>query len=85
MVVGNYTKLYRNVQDYTDALRALEAARNKKPDDPSLRFLLGYHYAFLGYPKEAVRELDELLKLAPRDEIAKKLRDAMAAKLKNPE
>ena len=81
VVVGNYKELYPNMQEYTNQLRAAETARDKK-DSPALRFLLGYHYGFLGYPKNAVRELDKTLELAPSDEIAKKLRDMFAAKLK---
>jgi tetratricopeptide (TPR) repeat protein len=82
VVVGKYARLYGSTGDYTAALRTLEKARNDNPRDPALRFLLGYHYAYLGYPKEAMRELVELVKLAPGDAIARKIRDAAAAKLK---
>src|SRR5262249_22977970 len=70
-----------NIQDYTDQLRALEKARDTKQDDPALRFLLGWHYGYLGYPKHSVRELDKAIELAPKDEVSKKLREVMAAKL----
>ena len=83
VVVSNYSELYRGNQDYTDQLRALEAAR-KKTNSPALQFLLGYQYGFLGYPKEAVRELDKGIGMAPGDVIAKKLRDYFAAKLPSP-
>lgn len=82
VVVKNYKELYTNVQDFTDQLRALEKAVKEKPKDPGLRFLAGFQYAYLGYPKEAVDQLDKGLKLAPRDEMARKLRDEMTAKLK---
>ena len=82
VVVGKYARLYGATGDYTASLRTLEKARNDNPKDPALRFLLGYHYAYLGFPKEAVRELDEGLKVAPGDTIARKIRDAAAAKLK---
>ncbi len=81
VVVKNYKELYGNVQDFTDQLRALEKAVKDKPNDPAMRFLAGFQYAYLGYPKEAVDQLDKGLKLAPRDEMAKKLRDEMTAKL----
>lgn len=81
VVAGNYKELYTNIQDYTDQLRALEKAVKDKPDDPATRFLVGYHYGYLGYPKEAIKELDKTLELAPKDEVAKKLRDAFAEKL----
>lgn len=82
-VVANFRELYGNVQDYTDQLRALETA-SEKTASPALQFLLGYHYGYLGYPKEAVRELDKGLKLMPNDGIAKELRDEFAAKLTPP-
>jgi tetratricopeptide (TPR) repeat protein len=81
VVVKNYRELYGKTQDYTNQLRVLEKAVKDKPDDPALRFLAGFHYAYLGYPKEAVDQLDKGLKLAPRDEMTKKLRDEMQAKL----
>jgi tetratricopeptide (TPR) repeat protein len=85
VVVKNYKELYTNIQDFTDQLRALEKAVKEKPNDPALRFLAGFEYAYLGYPKEAVGQLEKGLKVAPRDEMAKKLRDEMAAKLKSAE
>jgi tetratricopeptide (TPR) repeat protein len=85
VVVSNYKDLYGNVQDYTDQLRALERAVKDKPDNPPLRFLLGYHYAYLGFAKEAVDQLDRGLKLMPQDEGAKQLRDVMRAKLPKPD
>ena len=33
--------------------------------DAALRFLLGWHYGYLGYPKQAVRELNKTVELAP--------------------
>jgi tetratricopeptide (TPR) repeat protein len=84
VVISNHKELYGNVQDYTDQLRALEKAIKDKPDNPALRFLAGFHYAYLGFPKEAVDQLDKVIKLQPRDEAAKQLRDAMQEKLPKP-
>src|SRR5207253_6961579 len=80
----NHKDLYGNVQDYTTQLRALETAIKDKPDNPALRFLAGYHYAYLGFPKESVDQLDKVLKIEPRDEMAKALRDEMRSKLPQP-
>ena len=81
-VIGkNYRQLYGNIGDYTNQLRALEKARNEKPDDPALRFLVGWHYGVLGYPKEAVVELDKVMTLAPQDEVAHKFRDMMVEQM----
>jgi tetratricopeptide (TPR) repeat protein len=84
VVVKNYKELYTNIQDFTDQLRALEKAVKEKPNDPALRFLAGFEYAYLGFPKEAVDQLDKGLKAAPRDQMAKKLRDEMTSKLPKP-
>jgi Flp pilus assembly protein TadD len=84
VVVTNYRELYGKTGDYTNQLRALEKAIKQKPDDPGTRFLLGYHYAYLGYPSHAVKQLDKALELAPQDELAKKLRDLMSAKVPKP-
>jgi tetratricopeptide (TPR) repeat protein len=81
VVVENYPELYSGNQAYTDQLRALENARNQKPDSPALRFLLGYHYGYLGYPQQAVRELDHVVKLNPQDKTASQLRDLMRSRL----
>ncbi len=81
VVVTNYSQLYGNIQDYTDQLRALEKARDAKPDDPAIRFLLGFHFGYLGYPKQAVRELDKAMTLAPKDLGSRKIREIFAAKL----
>jgi Flp pilus assembly protein TadD len=77
-VVKNYSQLYGNIGDYTTQLKALEIARDGKPDDPALRFELGYHFGYLGYPKNAVAELDKALDLQPQDLGSQKLRDIFA-------
>ena len=77
-VVKNYTQLYGSIGDYKNHLEALEKARDTAPENPALRFLLGYHYGYLGYPKQAVRELDKALDLVPQDLATQKLRDTFA-------
>jgi len=73
VVVKNFRDLYGKGDDYTAQIRALERAARRKPDDAGMRFLLGYHYGFLGYPIEAVKQLQKCLSVAPQDEVAKKL------------
>jgi hypothetical protein len=75
VVVEHYKELYAKIGDYTSQLRALEKSRNEHPDDPALRFLLGYHYGFLGYPKDGLKQLDKCRELAPKDELALKLQE----------
>jgi hypothetical protein len=43
--------------------------------------LLGFHYYYLGYSKQALAELDKTLQLEPKDPIARQLRNIVAAKL----
>ncbi len=78
-VVRNYTQLYGNIEDYTNQVRAAEKARDTRADDGAARFLLGFHFGYLNYPKQAVRELDAALVIEPRDVGAEKLRDIFAA------
>jgi tetratricopeptide (TPR) repeat protein len=81
VVVSNFRELYTNVQDYTRQLRALEQQAKNAPSDPTLRFLLGFQYYFLGYPREAAQQLDEAAKLAPDDSRTHSLRALVAARL----
>ena len=80
VVVTDRANLYRSEQDYIGHLRALEDAAEKQAS-PAMQFLLGHQYGFIDYPKEAVRELDKGLRLAPQDDSARKLRERFAAKL----
>jgi Flp pilus assembly protein TadD len=77
VVVANYKELYGRSGDYAMQLKALEAATKAEPDNPANLFSLGYHYGFLGYKDPAVKKLDQLLKLAPEDELAKRLRGVL--------
>ncbi len=84
VVVGHYTELYGKTHDYTEQLRALEKAMKAKSDDPALRFLTGFQYAYLGFADQAIDQLNHAVKLAPHDEMAKQLRDSLRAKLTKP-
>ena len=85
VVVSNWRDLYGKPEDYTKHLRALEKAIQENPNDPALRFLVGYHYGFLGYPKEAARELGYLKELAPKDRIGLRLLEIMQARAEGKE
>jgi len=73
-VVTRYAELYGRPEDYTSHLRSLEAAIRERPKDPALRFLIAYHYSYLGFRKEALEQLDRVAIELPRDEIARDLR-----------
>jgi hypothetical protein len=78
--VSDYKKLYASPKDYLDQLKSLAKASADKPNDPALRFLLGFHYGYSGRVADAVRELDKLVQLEPRDQLGRKLRDLLADK-----
>ena len=50
-----------------------------------MRFLLGFHFGYLGYPTQAVRELDKGVQIEGRDPAARKLHDMFAAKIGAPQ
>lgn len=83
-VVQNYTQLYGNVGDYTAQLKELENAVKQDPNNPALRFLVGYHFGYLNYPKQAVRELGKAVELESRDPAARRLHDIFAAQIGAP-
>jgi len=78
--VSDYKKLYANPKDYLDQLKSLAKAAADKPNDPALRFLLGFHYGYSGRVADAVGELNKLVQLEPKDQLGRKLRDLMAEK-----
>jgi hypothetical protein len=78
--VSDYKKLYANPKDYLDQLKNLAKAAADKPNDPALRFLLGFHYGYSDRVADAVRELNKLVQLEPKDQLGRKLRDLMADK-----
>lgn len=80
-VIENYRDFYATPTDYATQLKALEKAIADQLFEPGPRFLLAFHYAYLGYPAESIREVNELMKLAPNDTLAIKLRELMSAKL----
>jgi tetratricopeptide (TPR) repeat protein len=85
VVVSNRRELYNDSRDYNVQLDQLENAVHAKPDDAPQRFLLGYHYACLGYPQAALRQLDQVVKLEPRDEMAARLRDVLLSHNPHPD
>jgi tetratricopeptide (TPR) repeat protein len=82
VVVTNYKELYGSIQSYTDQLRALEKAVADKPNSAGLRFLLGFHYGYLGFPQQAVPQLDKALEFAKEDALSRQLRTEMQTRIK---
>ena len=73
--VSKFRGLLTNSQDYSDQLTELAKAAEEYPNDPALRFELGFQYAYSGHPDLALRQLDKLLELVPQDQIGRKLRE----------
>jgi len=68
-VVSDFRQYYSG-DDYTAQLRRLEKFVSENKDAAFARFLLGYHYGFLGYEKEARAELEAAIELEERDQLA---------------
>jgi hypothetical protein len=64
---------YPNPDTYTAQLRALEKYRNENPKLPEARFLLAYHYMTCAHNDAAAVELNEVMKLNPKDQLAAQL------------
>jgi tetratricopeptide (TPR) repeat protein len=66
-IVRDFRKHYPDAAVYTAQLRALEKFVGDHPDNFSGRFLLGFHYGFLGHPAEAQKQLERAERIAPGD------------------
>jgi len=65
--------LYPNVDVYTQQLRALEDYVRENPDSPDGRFVLAYQYMTDGHPDAAARQLKEVIRLVPNDQVSRQL------------
>jgi hypothetical protein len=62
--------LYPSVEVYTEQLRALEAYRSANPNSAAGHFVLAYHYLTEGHPEAAVPELQQVVRLQPKDTVS---------------
>jgi hypothetical protein len=69
--------LYADTATYTAQLRALEEYKKANPDAAYASFLLAYHYLVMGYPDQAAKELQQVVKLQPDDKLAAAILDAL--------
>jgi tetratricopeptide (TPR) repeat protein len=65
--------MYANTETYTQQLRALEAYARDNPKSSAAHFLLAYHYLVLSHVSDAVKQLQDVVKLSPNDQLAKQL------------
>jgi tetratricopeptide (TPR) repeat protein len=71
------SSFYTSPQTYTTQLRALERYVRESPKDAAGRFVLAYHYLALGERDAAARQLREVIKLQPRDQVSPGILEAL--------
>ncbi len=69
--------LYPNTETYTKQLRALEQYIRDHASSPDARFLLAYHYLVMGQMDPAKTELEQVVKLEPKDKLSAQLLKAL--------
>ena len=65
--------LYPSVDVYTQQLRSLESFVAKNPDSADGHFVLAYHYMTAGHFDPAKRQLKEVVRLIPNDQVSQQL------------
>jgi tetratricopeptide (TPR) repeat protein len=60
---------YPDVATYTAQLRALEADATANRNSPDDRFVLAYHYLVLGQTSAAIKVLEQVQTLLPKDQL----------------
>jgi tetratricopeptide (TPR) repeat protein len=65
--------LYPDVDTYTKQLRALEDYVRQNPDSADARFDLAYHYLTQGHKDEAAKQLKDVSRLVPNDQVSHQL------------
>lgn len=71
--------LYPSTAIYTEQLRALEAYRNAHPQSADARFVLAYHYLVAGHLEAAQGQLQRVVALEPRDQVAAQILEGLWA------
>lgn len=69
--------MYPDAATYTAQLRALETYQKANPDAADASFLLAYHYLVLNHPEAAAKQLDNVIRLLPKDSLAPRLLQAI--------
>lgn len=72
--------LYPNVDVYTAQLRKLEEYVSEHPHAFGARFVLAYHYLTTNSPDAAARQLEQVVKAVPTDQVAKQLYEMLTYK-----
>jgi thioredoxin-like negative regulator of GroEL len=64
------SSFYTSAETYTKQLRALEGRLREHPKDAGARFVLAYHYLVLDEREAARGQLQEVVKLEPKDMVS---------------
>ena len=67
------SSLYPSVDIYTTQLRALEQRVKESPDSADARFVLAYHYITGTHKDAAIKQLQEVVRLLPTDQLSAQL------------
>jgi tetratricopeptide (TPR) repeat protein len=65
--------LYADPETYTQQLRALEDYCTQNRNSASARFVLAYQYLTEGFPDDAIRQLQNVVALQPKDRLSAQL------------
>jgi len=65
--------LYPNAETYTRQLRTLEQYQRDNPSSADASFLLAYHYLTLNQRDQAVRQLEQVVRLQPNNALPSEL------------
>lgn len=71
------SSLYPSVDTYTTQLRALEAFVKENPNSADARFVLAYQYITATHKDAALRQLQEVVRLQPSDQLSAQLIQSM--------
>ncbi|MFN0050778.1 MAG: tetratricopeptide repeat protein [Planctomycetales bacterium] len=76
--------LYPGVEVYTKQLRALEAFVKAHPDAADARFVLAYHYITGTHKEAALKQLQQVIRLQPADQLTAQLIRSMGGEVPSP-
>jgi tetratricopeptide (TPR) repeat protein len=71
--------LYPDAATYTAQLRALEAYHKANPGSAEAGFVLAYHYLVLGHVEQAIKQLENVVRLLPESQLSTELLAALRA------
>ena len=74
---------YKSVGTYTEQLRKLEGHVKSSPEDTAAHFVLAYHYITATHKEAAIKQLQEVVELQPKDQLAAQLIKGLGGEVSN--